>query len=479
MNFDDLLYGAIYFESLNLAIKSGIFERIEEGANTYESLCKSLALDQDQKSLEAILMLLQEIGLLVFKNGRLENTKLSKKKLLNASKESELEFIEYLNDEITSKIRECGKKILLEKEKTSAPERLWEKSLEDINVLFYKDGNQANNLSGFLRKKAFEAGETFASLIPFNKFSSLVDLGGNDGSFIIPILNKHKNLKGIVFDLPILQSHIQHNIEQNKLQSRLSFVSGSLFHDTIPSADCYLIRLVLHDFSDEACLRILKRVTEVMPEDSKILIVENVIDNPINREKRHILATNVYLTLHGEHSGNHSRERSIGEYVQLAEASGLKVQQKYFQKNIILVCGKKEEGGALITSQKTNSIFDLCEAPNFLESKRIMIKVDTSEKCQSLIIKSRFHETEVPFRQKDDIYPISTLGFLIKKISIIDKGEYHQSDNGIEFIGRKLEITDLKQVFPKLRYARRTIWIKRINRIWGLYDSEDRLIDII
>lgn len=479
MNFDDLVHSGIYFQALRLAIDIELFEKIESGNNTLESLKSSMSLADDQRSLTALLSLLNEMGLICFDSKLIQNTKLTKRKLIKSSKESETDLIKFIDEQFIPEIRSCGKKILIDGNHPSQAQRPWEKPIEELDKIFYESTEKAEKLSESLSQKAFEAGRDIADVLPFESFDSLVDLGGNDGSFVIPILKKNKNLKAKIFDLPVLGKKAKSRILENGLEERLTFEEGSFFHTEIPQAECYLLRLVLHDFSDEACIKILKSVAQKMRQGDRLVIVENVTDNPAAKERKHILAANLYLTLHGEFFGHQSRERKTNEYIQLIEQSGLQIIERAYQKNIILICGKENEEKRLIRHGQSKGEIDLCHVISMFGSKKLSIKLDSKGNLFSFLIKSKIRERELVFKESNKIYPICTLFSLIKSISLIDKGEYYQTSERGGYVGRKVEVTYLKGLFPKLKYARRTAFIKQVNMQWGLYDFENKRIDII
>ncbi|XP_057841370.2 (R,S)-reticuline 7-O-methyltransferase-like [Cryptomeria japonica] len=57
---------------------------------------------------------------------------------------------------------------------------------------------------------------------------------------------------------------------------RVQHVSGDMF-EHIPSADAIFIKSVLHDWSDDDCVRVLRRCYEAIPENGKVIIVDALI----------------------------------------------------------------------------------------------------------------------------------------------------------------------------------------------------------
>ncbi|KAH0717887.1 hypothetical protein KY285_013918 [Solanum tuberosum] len=92
----------------------------------------------------------------------------------------------------------------------------------------------------------------------FQDMDSLVDVGGGTGIIANTILAAFPHLKCTVLDL----RHVVTNMPDTE---NLKYVGGDMFH-SIPSADAILFKHVLHNWSDEDCLKILKRCREAIED---------------------------------------------------------------------------------------------------------------------------------------------------------------------------------------------------------------------
>ncbi|KAG6722532.1 hypothetical protein I3842_03G165700 [Carya illinoinensis] len=100
---------------------------------------------------------------------------------------------------------------------------------------------------------------------------SLVDVGGGTGEMAAKIVKAHPHVKAINFDLP-------HVITTAPMHQGVSHVEGNIF-GAIPNADAILLKRVLHGFSDEDCIKILKNCAKKIPKKTgKIIIVEHVLE---------------------------------------------------------------------------------------------------------------------------------------------------------------------------------------------------------
>lgn len=105
----------------------------------------------------------------------------------------------------------------------------------------------------------------------------LADIGGGNGSKITAILQKHPNMKGILFDLPHVVERARPKIEAAGLGERCQLVTGDFFQAVPSGADAYVMRHIIHDWNDEKSLTILRNCHAVMSPGNKLLLVESVI----------------------------------------------------------------------------------------------------------------------------------------------------------------------------------------------------------
>ena len=90
-----------------------------------------------------------------------------------------------------------------------------------------------------------------------------VDVGGATGSLLYSLMQVNPNLRGIVYDRPENVSQAQAGAISLGLSERSAVVAGDFF-ESVPAGDLYLLRFILHDWSDEDCIRILKNCRRAM-----------------------------------------------------------------------------------------------------------------------------------------------------------------------------------------------------------------------
>ncbi|KAB5512720.1 hypothetical protein DKX38_029748 [Salix brachista] len=109
----------------------------------------------------------------------------------------------------------------------------------------------------------------------FEGLKSLVDVGGGTGAMAKCIAETFPTMNCIVFDLPHVVSGLQGS-------DNLKFVGGDMF-ESVPSADAILLKWILHDWSDEECVKILKQCKEALGRNGKIggkvIIIDMILGN--------------------------------------------------------------------------------------------------------------------------------------------------------------------------------------------------------
>lgn len=104
--------------------------------------------------------------------------------------------------------------------------------------------------------------------------NTVVDLGGNTGSLMLALLTEHTHLHGAVLDFPVFTARAAERARVRGLTERMSTESGSFF-DPLPTGyDVYLFSAILADWSDEDCLRILRRAADAAGRDGTVVVAE-------------------------------------------------------------------------------------------------------------------------------------------------------------------------------------------------------------
>ena len=160
--------------------------------------------------------------------------------------------------------------------------------------------------------------QAILSSYDFSPYKKIVDIGGGQGRLVSAILSKYSKLHGILFDSPeVIATSVLKN--HNELSSRSEMIGGNFF-DSVPSgADLYIMKTVIHDWSDELSVKILTNCQKAMKPDSKLLLIEMVIPEERKPHASFFMDLNMMVLTHG------GMERTEAEYRELYKSSDLKL----------------------------------------------------------------------------------------------------------------------------------------------------------
>jgi hypothetical protein len=173
--------------------------------------------------------------------------------------------------------------------------------------------------------------ENIVGAIDFSPYRCVVDVGGGCGGLLARILQANPHLQGTVFDQPHIRERASARIQEEKLQSRCTFVGGNFLEEVVQGADLYIIKHVLHDWADPDVVTILRNISRAMPEDSTLIIIEAVM-NDANCVDRIVKMRDIEQMIW---SGGKVRTES--EFVSLAGKAGLRLSE-IMRTQVVDVC---------------------------------------------------------------------------------------------------------------------------------------------
>ena len=147
----------------------------------------------------------------------------------------------------------------------------------------------------------------------FSEFDVIADIGGGRGHLLRAVLEQTPKARGVLFD----QAHVA---DGHASTERMSIEVGSFFDDPLPSADCYLLSNIIHDWSDTDAVAILGAVRAAASSTSKLLLLEFVVPD----DARPFEASDIDIYMLALVGG---RERTLSEYDELLTAGGWQLQR--------------------------------------------------------------------------------------------------------------------------------------------------------
>jgi hypothetical protein len=116
-----------------------------------------------------------------------------------------------------------------------------------------------------------------AEAYDFAGIKTLVDVGGATGNMITTVLARYPNMGGVLFDLPQVENDARAFIQSRGLTDRIIIQVGSFFETAPAGGDAYLLSHIIHDWSEDQCLTILRNCRKAIKPDGRLVIVEMVL----------------------------------------------------------------------------------------------------------------------------------------------------------------------------------------------------------
>ncbi len=157
----------------------------------------------------------------------------------------------------------------------------------------------------------------------FSPFKQIVDVAGGRGTMLMHILEAYPRAQGILLDLPPIVKLAQQIVQHNPgVSDRYTFVPGSFFDaEAIPQGGhLYYVKQIIQDWNDENAIKILRNIRQSMKPDSRLLIIEQIIERGTGGINNKFFDVLMMVILEG-------RSRTASEHQRLLEAAGFRLSQ--------------------------------------------------------------------------------------------------------------------------------------------------------
>jgi hypothetical protein len=119
---------------------------------------------------------------------------------------------------------------------------------------YAENPEESRAFTGAMSHASGLAAEEVACLLDTSSAEHVVDVGGASGTIIAALLGKNPTLSGTIFELAHVVPEARKALAESGLFSRCQVVAGDFFK-SVPDADLYILRRVIHDWDDEQSIR--------------------------------------------------------------------------------------------------------------------------------------------------------------------------------------------------------------------------------
>lgn len=153
----------------------------------------------------------------------------------------------------------------------------------------------------------------------FSGCATVVDVGGGNGAMLAGVLERHPQVRGVLFELPEVAARARALFESRGLAARVTVVGGDFFKAIPPAGDLYLLRHVLHNWEDADAVAILVNCRKHLRQKSRVLLVESLL--PEQEGFSFVKWLDLMMLVVG------GRERTVREYARLLDMAGLRLDR--------------------------------------------------------------------------------------------------------------------------------------------------------
>ena len=164
------------------------------------------------------------------------------------------------------------------------------------------------------------AADAIVEAYDFSGIERLADVGGGHGLLLAAILRANAHVQGVLFDRPEVVEHVPEQ-QFTGCEGRITTEAGSFFERVPDGCDAYLLKHIIHDWSDEHCRTILDLMREKLPKHGRVLVCEMVVsDEPGPTPAKLLDIEMLVMTVGG-------KERTPEEFRELFASSGLRLNR--------------------------------------------------------------------------------------------------------------------------------------------------------
>jgi SAM-dependent methyltransferase len=158
-----------------------------------------------------------------------------------------------------------------------------------------------------------------AQTLDTSAVTHVVDIGGASGTIIGALLEANAGLLGTILERAEVVPRAKAALAQRGLSSRCRVIKGDFF-ETVPEADLYILKSIVHDWDDQQSIKILCNCARALRPNGRVILIEWVVPEHGKPGAAALSDLNMLVLLPG-------RERTASQFDQLFRASGLRLDR--------------------------------------------------------------------------------------------------------------------------------------------------------
>ncbi len=304
------------------------FSEIDKAQLDFEGICNHFQIDK--RCTDVMLTYFVSLGLITIENGFYSVTKTTSEFLL---KLSDWSLVPYFSTQLERPIIEKMLKAL----KTGEPQSWGAKKDEQDWARAMEKPEFAEMFTAGMDSRGAYFAPGIAKSFVFDKYTSILDIGGASGIYAASILEHHPHLTGAVLEKSPVGKIAEISISQKGKQDAIKIFEGDMFRSIPLGFDIHLFSHVMHDWNIEQNSILIKNSFDTLNRGGVIMIH----DAHINPDKSGPVSVAEYSIL--LMFSTYGKCYSITELGQIIEAVGFEnVREIKTIGNRSLIIGEKK-----------------------------------------------------------------------------------------------------------------------------------------
>lgn len=158
--------------------------------------------------------------------------------------------------------------------------------------------------------------DAVSSALDLSTANTVVDVGGGEGTLLRDLLIRNPHLRGVLFDMESALKQADEQLRTGSLSDRCELVVGDV-RESAPTADAYVLRMILHNWEDESCVRMLSSLARAARPGARVHVVELLLPEDEATDATTAMMDMMMFMLFG------SGERTASQYADLFAQAGL------------------------------------------------------------------------------------------------------------------------------------------------------------
>ncbi|MEV5341645.1 methyltransferase [Streptomyces sp. NPDC052676] len=207
----------------------------------------------------------------------------------------------------------------------------------DIVGQMAKDRQHLDQFLAMMDSLNSQVAPKLAAAFDWASHRDFVDVGGARGNLSALLIAEHPHLTAKVFDLPHVAPAFADHMKRLGTEDRITFTGGDFFVDSLPSGQVLIMGHVLHNWSAEQRLGLIRKAYDAVEPGGALLVYDRMVDERPADLVNLLISLDMLLVTHG--GAEYSVEECRGW---MTEAGFSRTEAKVLSNTDSLVIGYKE-----------------------------------------------------------------------------------------------------------------------------------------